>query len=349
MAEESKSLEIDDQSGSVLQPGERPTLKTIARISGLAVPTVSRALSDAPDIGQQTKVRVREIAKNIGYRPNRAGLRLRTGKTQVIAVVLSTEHDVTNQTAILIESIAAGLRDTGYHMVVTPFFPDEDPMDAIKYVVETGAADGIIFNSTQPNDARIHYLQKLNFPFACHGRSAMKETHAWFDFDHKKFGRIAIQKFAKNRRRKVLIISPRVELNYSRDLVECAKDSAKETGMEVLVLEDVHSSHHIDKTEQVLANYWQQNPEIDAILCASTSCAYAVMAYLEKNDLEIGREVDVMVREFIPLLKRFKPDLITVPEDVAAAGGFLAKAVLHRIAEPNEPPMQALESPSLSE
>ena len=30
----------------------RPTLKTIAKLSGLAVPTVSRALNDAPDIGE---------------------------------------------------------------------------------------------------------------------------------------------------------------------------------------------------------------------------------------------------------------------------------------------------------
>ena len=47
-----------------LEPGERerPTLKTIARLSGLAVPTVSRALSDAPDIGSDTKKRVRALA-----------------------------------------------------------------------------------------------------------------------------------------------------------------------------------------------------------------------------------------------------------------------------------------------
>ena len=44
----------------------RPTLRTIADLSGLAVPTVSRALNDAPDIGKETKKRVREIADRIG-------------------------------------------------------------------------------------------------------------------------------------------------------------------------------------------------------------------------------------------------------------------------------------------
>ena len=65
-----------------IQNGELPppTLKDIAQLSGLAVPTVSRALSGASDIGMKTRERVRKIADEIGYVPNRAGLRLRTGK-----------------------------------------------------------------------------------------------------------------------------------------------------------------------------------------------------------------------------------------------------------------------------
>ena len=116
----------------------RPTLKTIAKLSGLAVPTVSRALNDAPDIGDATKAKVREIARRIGYSPNRAGLRLRTGKTNVIALILSTEHDMMNHTVRLITAIAGGTRGTPYHMIVTPYFPDQDPMDPVRYIVENG-------------------------------------------------------------------------------------------------------------------------------------------------------------------------------------------------------------------
>ena len=67
----------------------KPTLKTISELSGLAVATVSRALNDAPDIGADTKKLVRRIAADIGYVPNRAGVRLRTGRTNVITLVLS--------------------------------------------------------------------------------------------------------------------------------------------------------------------------------------------------------------------------------------------------------------------
>ena len=46
---------------------ERPTLKTIAAETGLAIATVSRALKDAPDISEDTKRRVRETAELTGW------------------------------------------------------------------------------------------------------------------------------------------------------------------------------------------------------------------------------------------------------------------------------------------
>ncbi len=100
----------------------KPTLRTIAELSGLAVPTVSRALNDAPDIGKETKARVRAIARDIGYVPNRAGVRLRTGRTNVISVVMSTENDLSNHTGRFVTAIAQTLRDTAFHLNFTPFF-----------------------------------------------------------------------------------------------------------------------------------------------------------------------------------------------------------------------------------
>jgi len=100
----------------------RPTLKTIAQLTGLAVPTVSRALSSAQDIGLATRTRVRKVADEIGYVPNRAGVRLRTGRTHVISLVLSTEAEVMNLTARLINAAAGALRQTSYHLTITPFF-----------------------------------------------------------------------------------------------------------------------------------------------------------------------------------------------------------------------------------
>jgi len=196
-----------------------PTLKTIAAATGLAIATVSRALKDVPDIGEETKRRVRETAALLGYRPNRAGVRLRTGKTNVIALVLSTEADIMNHTSRLIYSIANALRGTSYHLVVTPFFPDQDPMDPIRYIVETESADGIILNQTKEDDPRIRYMHDHGFPFAAHGRTSMGIDHPFFDFDNEAYGRLGARVMAERGRIKTSAGRATFSILLAQDLV----------------------------------------------------------------------------------------------------------------------------------
>lgn len=87
---------------------KKPTLKTIAEASGLSVPTVSRALADAADISAVTKQKIRQIADDLGYVPNRAGVRLRTGRTNVISLVMSAEPEIMTLTARLLTSLGWG-------------------------------------------------------------------------------------------------------------------------------------------------------------------------------------------------------------------------------------------------
>ena len=88
----------------------RPTLKTIAFMTGLGVTTVSRALKDAPEIGEETRRRVQLVARQVGYRPNRAGVRLRTGKTNVISLILDTEEQVMGFVSDMIYGISEASR-----------------------------------------------------------------------------------------------------------------------------------------------------------------------------------------------------------------------------------------------
>jgi LacI family transcriptional regulator len=114
---------------------ERPTLKTIAYMTGLGITTVSRALKDAPDIGADTKERVRLVANQLGYQPNRAGVRLRTGKTNVIALVLSIDEELMGFTSQMVFGISEVLAGTQYHLVVTPHSHQKDPMVPVRYIL----------------------------------------------------------------------------------------------------------------------------------------------------------------------------------------------------------------------
>lgn len=325
--------------------GSKPTLKTIAQISGLAVPTVSRALNDAPDIGDSTKKLVRKIAAEIGYVPNRAGVRLRTGRTNVISLVMSTEHDVMNHSARLISSVAGGLRDTAYHLIVTPFFPDEDPMRPVRYIVETGSADAVILNQIEPQDPRVAYLMKRNFPFATHGRTDWADRHAYFDFDNGAFGTIAANRLHARGRKHLALLAPPISHNYAKHMLQGVQSACTANGQELTLLNGITSDSASDEIVRALDQFLTDKPDIDAIVCASTSAALATVTAIEARGITLGQELDVHTKEAVPFLRLFRPDILTIAEGVGTAGAFLAKAAIQAIREPDLSPMQQLEIP----
>lgn len=324
---------------------KQPTLRTISELSGLAVPTVSRALHDAPDIGAETKARVKRIAREIGYVPNRAGVRLKTGKTNVISLILSTEHEILNHTARMISAIAGGLKDTRYHLIVTPYFPGDDPMAPVRYVVETASADAVILNQIQPRDPRLRYLLDHGFPFAAHGRSDWRDRHAYFDYDNFAFARLAVERLAARGRREVMVVAPPLPQNYAQDIKAGASDAAAAAGIRAEINLGATSDDSSEDIARATAAWLDRKPGTDGILCASTTAAMAVVATLEARGREVGRDVDVIAKEAVDFLTLFRPRILAVSEDVTRAGSFLAQAAIRAIEAPDEPPMQGLEVP----
>ena len=318
----------DDEGRARLR--ERPTLKTIAFMTGLGITTVSRALKDAPDIGAETKERVRMVARQLGYQPNRAGVRLRTGKTNVIALVLSIDEEIMGFSSQIIFGISEVLSGTPYHVVVTPHSHSRDSMLPVRYILDTGSADGVIISRIEPDDPRVRLLEERNMPFATHGRTSADVVHPYHDFDNEAFAYQAVEKLAKRGRNRLALLSPPRSLTYAahtragfqRALVDFGRQEAP-----VAVDIDMPLVHTRDAIEALMRS--PKRP--DGIVCSSGSAAIAVNAAIEAAGLRVGHDVDLVSKQGLPILKWIRPEIITAQEDVRLAGRELAKAVIARI------------------
>jgi len=323
----------------------KPTLKTIAALTGLAVPTVSRALGDAPDISAATKQKVRQVADRIGYVPNRAGVRLRTGRTNVISLVLPADHEMMDLTARLISAIASGLRGTSYHLTITPYFPGDDRMKPVRTIVETGLADAIILNQIAPRDARVDYLLERGFPFATHGRGDRAAEHAFFDFDNAAFGGLGVSRLAAAGRRHILLIAPPRAEAYAQHMIDGASMAAQASGAALTIAPDISSDDAIDTIRAGTIAALARDPSLDGVLVGTPLAAMAAVAGLESCGRILGRDVDVLAKDAIPFLRLFRDPIMIIEEDVRKAGAFLARAARAAIADPDAPPMQMLDVP----
>lgn len=327
--------------------GKRPTLKTIAYMTGLGVTTVSRALNDAPDISQSTKARVRLVARQIGYRPNRAGVRLRTGKTNVISLILTVEHEVLPAGTQLVHGISAVLAETPYHLIVTPYLRGTDPLEPVRYVVETGSADGVIMSRIEPQDPRVAYLAQAGLPFATHGRTQLGIDHPYADFDNEEYARIAVERLVSLGRRKLTVLTPPPRLAYAEHIAKGFQAAVEKHDLDDIPLRTVTTDNMIDEIAEAVEKLVRRGNRPDGMVCSSANAAIGAIAGIEQAGLVLGRDIDVVVKEGFGLMTRFRKDISVVFEDFTLAGNRLAEAVVKSIAGTPACELQFVQRPCL--
>lgn len=319
-----------DGSALAKEGKERPTLKTIAFMTGLGITTVSRALKDAPDIGAETKERVRMVARQLGYQPNRAGVRLRTGKTNVIALVLSIDEEIMGFSSQMVFGISEVLSGTPYHIVVTPHSHSKDPMQPVRYILDTGSADGVIISRIEPDDPRVRLLVERNMPFATHGRTDAGLVHPFHDFDNEAYARQAVQRLVARGRRKLALLQPPSKLTYYLHTRSGFLSGLRDYGADEVPL-SVNIDTPLAEIRDAVEALMRSHEAPDGIICSSGSAAIAVNAAIEAAGKRVGQDVDLVSKQSAPILNWIRPEIITAGEDVRLAGRELAKAVIASI------------------
>lgn len=319
---------------------EKPTLKTIARMTGLAATTISRALNNAPELAAETRERVQRIAREIGYLPDRAALRLKTGRTHVISLILDPHDEILGFGNSLVTGLVGALRGTPYHLVITPNFRSMAPLDPVLHIVRNRMADGLIFSRTVPQDERVTFLLDHNFPFVSHGRTELAAPHPFVDYDNDIFGYEAAKRLIGRGRKRLAVILPSPQFTFGGHLRSGFLRAVAEGGVEYEIAEGLNLDSPPEEVRAgVLARLKRGDPP-DGYVCPGDGSALAVMAAIADAGLSIGRDIEVVAKQTSELFDQVRPKLDTIFEDMALAGEMMGKLLLRRI---NGEPAEALQ------
>lgn len=328
----------DMDSGQTRVGTGRPTLRTLAQATGFSVATVSRALADDPRIAAQTRAKVAEAAKQLGYVPDRAARRLRTGRTQVITLLLNTEHEFLGFTHEFLSGITERLRGTGYSVTVVPDNPGEDRLDPVRTILRNNLADGLLFTRTECFDPRVRMLMEAGLPFVSHGRTEFAMPHPYVDFDNEAFARQAVARLVGEGRDRLSIILPDDKFTFCQHLRYGFVAAARDAGVAHEVLEGVTLDSDRADIARALNDRLDGPDRPNGFICVGEVTALLTMAALSDAGLTPGVEADIVAKRASPIFDNIRPRIHTVFEDVRATGGAMADMLLRRI--DGEPPEQ---------
>ncbi|WP_159948969.1 LacI family DNA-binding transcriptional regulator [Rhizobium sp. 18065] len=325
----------------------RPTLRTIAELTGLAVTTISRALSDDPLINHDTRKRVREVALSVGYSPDRAAQRLKTGRTNVVSVLLDPHEEILGFGTSLLYGLTKALQGTAYHLIVMPNFVDTSNVEAVDYIVRNNLADGLIFTRTEQLDTRVRLLLENNFPFVSHGRTEFSTPHPYVDYDNYAFAYEAARRLIAKGRQKLTIILPSRRLTFSQHMLHGFMTAVREAGVAYELLDTITLDSAAGEVRDHFRARALQPDSPDGLICPGEVSAMATITGLNESGWALGQHYDMVAKQTSRLLSDIQPGVETIYEDLTAAGEQLGRLLIRRIADPHASDMQLLMPPQI--
>lgn len=149
---------------------KKVTISVVAEKAGVSKSTVSRVISDSPEISQKTKEKVFAIMEELNYYPSAIARSLVSKKSMNIGLVLPADDNffINPFFQQSLRSISKKAAENGFDILIVY---SNNEIESIKRVVNAKKVDGLILMRSQENDKTIEYLRKKNIDYVLIGKS----------------------------------------------------------------------------------------------------------------------------------------------------------------------------------
>ena len=191
-------------------------LKALSARLGLSPTTVSRALSGYSDVSPTTRERVQQMARELGYQPNRAARQVALGRADAVGIVYPPDSEFLGNPSFreTLEGLAHALAHSECDLLLAAA-PRQNELRVYDRMVRGRRVDALVVAHTLCQDPRIDYLRNAGFPFVAYGRTAQPEGFAWLDFDNEAGSRMAVQRLVALGHRRIAYVHVPLSYNFA--------------------------------------------------------------------------------------------------------------------------------------
>ncbi|EMY82442.1 LacI family transcriptional regulator [Psychroflexus gondwanensis] len=323
---------------------QKPTLKVIAKELDVSVSTVSKALRDSKEIGEETKRKVKAFAKLYNYRPNNIALSLKNKKTKTLGVIIPeiVHHFFTT----VISGIEHYANDKGYNVIVG-LSNESFKKEVINLeMLANGSIDGFIISVAKETLSfkDFHHLSETidqGIPIVMFDRVIDDIECDKVIVDDVKTSAKAVQKLIDGGCKNIGIISTKDYVSVGRLRTEGYKNALNANHIEIqksriLKIDDkFNSDDNIEFLEEQIYTYFEEN-EVDGLFAVNELYAITAMKVARQKGLTIPDDLQVIGFTDGVLSKHAFPPLTTISQHGFEMGEESAKLLIDRLENPNE-------------
>lgn len=315
--------------------GQATTLKKISEKLNLSISTVSRALKDHPDISENTRRKVKELAALMEYEPNAFAVNLRTSKSKVLGVIVPNISNLFNETFIAAAENEA--RKNGYSLMILE--SGDDPVGEAENLklCKHYRVDGImisIASESQFSDTFKHYTD-FGIPMLFFDRVPDSGNFDTVCMADEEAATMAANTIIKYQKKNVLALfgNGNISITRKRKAAFCKTLEKEDDKIKTAV---VYCKNSLEAMEAVtLALKKKKKP--DHIFCMSDELLVGTIKALHKMGIKIPGEVSVLAisNGFIPGL--LNPEITFIETSGAKLGKLTVTRMLEKLQEKGPP------------
>lgn len=311
----------------------RPQMADIARLAGVSVSTVSRALSDSQLVNAETRSRVVELARSLNYSINAGAQNLRLKQNRTVAMVVpydpQTRQHLSDPFFLgLIGSVADALTEQGYDMLLSRV--DAGRLDLAAQPWETGRAIGIVMIGQWHHHDQLNEMAVRGTPFVVWGAQLPTQLYATVGSDNVAGGRLATEHLLKQGARRIAFVGdPELpEIGQRLEGYRQAHQALRLAPEPALLRPAPFVGEAIQREVETML---RDGPPPDGVFASSDLAAMTTVTALRRAGLRVPEDVAVVGYDDIALAAHFHPPLTTVRQPIEEAGRALVRALLRQL------------------
>ncbi|MET9945622.1 substrate-binding domain-containing protein, partial [Streptomyces sp. NPDC006341] len=307
-----------------------PTIADVARVAGVSRTTVSHALNGLGKVDPRTRERIKQVAAELGYRPNLRAQRLRRGQAKAIALASSMPF-----------AVAGGPSRLGFYMEIAAAAAESALLHDYALVlvppVQSGSGlhsvdiDGAIVVEPDVNDAAAAHLKERGLPYVALGRPVSPDESA--PYVDLRGGHVAELLLAhlheQGARRPALIIGSGAR-HSSVDARAAYERIAQERGWAPIVATAPESGGEQVGYERCAA-LLAEHPGIDAVCALVDAFAVGAVRAIQDSGRAVPQDVMVVTRYDGLRARTCEPPLTAVDLHLDRAAADAVELLLARL------------------
>ncbi len=270
------------------------TLKELAALLNISISTVSKALNDSHEISENTRIRVKELATKLNYKPNRIAQQLKNNKTKTIGVILPT---VTNPFfAEVLHGIEMAATNNDYDIIVCLSNETLNKEERSLELLSNGSVDGFIMTVAREGQIKkqtqhIQTILDSKIPVLMFDRVVNEiECDKVIVDDFQSVFETTQYLIEKEERKNILLVSNIEELSVGKLRIEGYSKALKDHNLKPHILK---LDNAVD-VEQYIYNYLAKNNEIDAIISIDHITGIVAINMAKKLGKKIPSDISVI-------------------------------------------------------